>query len=321
MDFLQLLNNSVPDAGPNARKSISDAQQRLEMLQVKNPKEAEVFSKQLAGAISRKEDPSVILEGIGKSYGMSIGKIEGVSAPPNPEDAAKRDAQLAAGRIEAASVLKERQAAGLAPSAEEIGAAEKLFQTGQTEQAIQFFRKPLIEKQAEQTRMFQQEEQAAKQKKSEQERKLVLSQSEAARRAAENKISKIEGLLKKDISDVVGTTEPVARFGRAVASEMGASWAKENQKLMKDLNALSTDTVLDRARAVAPVTNTDLSFLQERVAPKEMDNELIWKDYLKEELAELKQVRDAFGQTIKSVAEETSKPKTSTELLREKTRR
>lgn len=90
---------------------------------------------------------------------------------------------------------------------------------------------------------------------------------------------------------------------------------------MKDLNALSTDKVLDRARAVAPVTNTDLSFLKERVAPEEMDNELIWKDYLKEELAELKQVRDAFGQTIKSVAEETSKPKTSTELLREKTRR
>lgn len=317
IDFTSLLSPNT-----TIRREVDEAKQKIDLLRAQNFNQAaDVFEQTILRKIQNK-DPSILGDfgELGKFYGANI-KREGASAPPNPDDAIKRDAQIAAGRIEAASVLKKRQSAGLAPSADEIDAAEKLFQTGQTEQAVQFLSKPLIENQAEQTRMFQQEEQATKQKESEQKRKLALSESEAAKRAAENKISKIEGLLKKDISDVVGATEPVARFGRAVASEMGASWAKENQKLMKDLNALSTDKVLDRARAVAPVTNTDLSFLKERVAPEEMDNELIWKDYLKEELAELKQVRDAFGQTIKSVAEETSKPKTSTELLREKTRR
>lgn len=74
MDFMQLLKDKVPNAGPNAQRSILDAQRRLEMLRVKNPQEADIYSQQLAGAISRQEDPSSVLEGIGKSYGMSIGK-------------------------------------------------------------------------------------------------------------------------------------------------------------------------------------------------------------------------------------------------------
>ena len=74
MDFMQLLKDKVPNAGPNAQRSILDAQRRLEMLRVKNPQEADIYSQQLAGAISRQEDPSLVLEGIGKSYGMSVGK-------------------------------------------------------------------------------------------------------------------------------------------------------------------------------------------------------------------------------------------------------
>jgi hypothetical protein len=317
IDFTSMLSPNT-----NIRREVDEAKQKIDLLRAQNFNQAaDVFEQTIIRKIQNK-DPSIRgdFENLGQFYGANL-KREGASAPPNPEDAAKRDAQLAAGRIEAAAVLKERQVAGLAPNAEEIGAAEKLFQTGQTEQAVQFLRKPLIEKQAEETKMFQQEEQASKQKETAEKRKLALSESEAAKRAAENKISKIEGLLKKDISDVVGATEPIARFGRAVASEMGASWAKENQKLMKDLNALSTDKVLDRARAVAPVTGTDLSFLKERVAPEEMDNELIWKDYLNEELAELKQVRDAFEQTIKSANKDASTSRTDTELLRARTKK
>jgi len=74
MDFLQLLNEKVPNAKPSAQRSILDAQRRLEMLRVKNPQEAEIYSQQLAGAISNREDPRSILEGIGKSYGASLGK-------------------------------------------------------------------------------------------------------------------------------------------------------------------------------------------------------------------------------------------------------
>lgn len=74
MDFTQLLQQHVPNAGPNAQRSIRDAQDRLEMLRVKNPEEADVFSNQLARAITNKQDPSAILAGIGRSYGMTVGK-------------------------------------------------------------------------------------------------------------------------------------------------------------------------------------------------------------------------------------------------------
>ena len=95
MDFVKLLNQTVPDAGPYAQQSILDAQRRLEMLRVKNPQEAEVYSQQLAGAISRREDPSSVLEGIGKSYGMSIGKAS-VQNEASPQDVAKKNANTAA---------------------------------------------------------------------------------------------------------------------------------------------------------------------------------------------------------------------------------
>ena len=74
MDFLKLLKDSVPNAGPKSTQQVMDAQQKLEMLRVKNPQEAEVFSKQLAGTITSKGDPRSIFEGISKSYGASLGK-------------------------------------------------------------------------------------------------------------------------------------------------------------------------------------------------------------------------------------------------------
>lgn len=96
MDFLQLLNEKVPNAKPSAQRSIMDAQRRLEMLRVKNPQEAEIYSQQLAGAISNREDPRSILEGIGKSYGMSIGKPSTKDELAQPEEKAKKEATSAA---------------------------------------------------------------------------------------------------------------------------------------------------------------------------------------------------------------------------------
>lgn len=96
MDFLQLLNEKVPNAKPSAKRSIMDAQRRLEMLRVKNPQEAEIYSQQLAGAISNKEDPRSILEGIGKSYGMSIGKPPTKDELAQPQEMEKKKATSAA---------------------------------------------------------------------------------------------------------------------------------------------------------------------------------------------------------------------------------
>lgn len=96
MDFVQLLNQSVPNAKPSAQRSILDAQRKLEMLRVKNPQEAEIYSQQLAGAISNREDPRSILEGIGKSYGMSIGKPSTKDELAQPQEMEKKAATSAA---------------------------------------------------------------------------------------------------------------------------------------------------------------------------------------------------------------------------------
>lgn len=112
MDFLQLLKENVPNAGPNAQRSIIDAQRRLEMLRVKNPQEAEIYSRQLADSISRREDPSMVLEGIGKSYGMSIGKPSAQDVTPPPQDTAKRDAYTAAAISEINSMAKKSEKSG-----------------------------------------------------------------------------------------------------------------------------------------------------------------------------------------------------------------
>jgi hypothetical protein len=92
MDLLKLLEDTVPDAGPNARQSIQNAQQRLEMLQTKNPQEAKVLSRQLGEAISQRADPSFVLESIGKSYGIQLGK----QSPASTEDKRPRDEETAA---------------------------------------------------------------------------------------------------------------------------------------------------------------------------------------------------------------------------------
>ena len=92
MDFTQLLQQHIPNAGPNAQRSIRDAQDRLEMLRVKNPEEADVFSNQLARAITNRQDPSAILAGIGRSYGMSVGKSstqETKEEPKYPDNLAR----------------------------------------------------------------------------------------------------------------------------------------------------------------------------------------------------------------------------------------
>ena len=86
MDFLKLLKESVPNAGPKSTQQVLDAQQKLEMLRVKNPQEAEVFSNQLAGTITSKGDPRSIFEGISKSYGASLGKASAKDEVVKPQE-------------------------------------------------------------------------------------------------------------------------------------------------------------------------------------------------------------------------------------------
>lgn len=128
MDFVQLLNQTVPDAGPNAQRSILDAQRKLEMLRVKNPQEAEVYSKQLAGAISRREDPGSVLEGIGKSYGMSIGKPS-VQGEASPQDVTKKTASTAAAIANINSLVERSTKSGTPVNPELISSVLNLAQS------------------------------------------------------------------------------------------------------------------------------------------------------------------------------------------------
>jgi hypothetical protein len=112
MDFVNILKNAVPEAGPKAQQSILDAQRRLELLRVKNPEEADIFSRQLAGAITNRQDPSEILAGIGKSYGMSVGRPVSKVEQSQEEDTARKQAFSAATIAEINSLMGRSKQGG-----------------------------------------------------------------------------------------------------------------------------------------------------------------------------------------------------------------
>ena len=126
MDFLKLLKDSVPNAGPKSTQQVMDAQQKLEMLRVKNPQEAEVFSKQLAGTITSKGDPRSIFEGISKSYGASLGKQPTQTESGQPQEALKKEAGTAAAIAGINSLVEKSTKSGNNPDPNLIDAARKL---------------------------------------------------------------------------------------------------------------------------------------------------------------------------------------------------
>jgi hypothetical protein len=206
-----------------------------------------------------------------------------------------------------------------------IEGASNLFNTGQFKEAqslISDASKNIAEttkqqSEAQQTELenknltLQQDKLKAEQTVVDQEKKSIIDQAKV-------RLAKIKSVRSQDVSDVVGAFEPAARYGRAVAAEMGANWAKENQKLIKDLNFIATDDILEKARKLAPVTGTDLSFLQERVAPQETDNDTIWFDFLDQEAKDLESVIGEFGKTGST---ESTTPLTAGQKLRAKTQK
>lgn len=114
----------------------------------------------------------------------------------------------------------------------------------------------------------------------------------------------IERLRKEDISDVVGYTEGMAKPGRNVLAGMGVEWAQQNQDLLKRLRMLTADKVLEKAKAVAPVTKTDIEFIEQGYIPQETDNEKTWDDYLKKEAGNVDKTLQSFETRQKQSAAE-----------------
>jgi hypothetical protein len=190
--------------------------------------------------------------------------------------------QANAARIEGASALfgakvEEAQQQGRTLSPKLVESAFKLIGAGQIDQADKIS-SALFEQPISTSEQVDRMELAAK----EEEKVLKNAEAENTYYSIQSEREKIKKLLASDLSDVVGPTEPVARFGRAVASEFGAEWAQENQSLIKDALMVTTSDVLKSVRALAPVTEQDRKFISKMTVPVETDNAKIWKDYLTE---------------------------------------
>ena len=85
MELSQILNETIPNAGPQARASIAEAERRLAMLDGTDPKRAKILREQVIKQISsRDEGVTNTLADIGRLYGSSLGRVE-------PQDKASED--------------------------------------------------------------------------------------------------------------------------------------------------------------------------------------------------------------------------------------
>ena len=314
IDFTTLLspNSSI-------RGAVNDAKQKIDLLRAgRFNEQADVFEQTILRKIQSK-DPSILgdFENLGQFYGANL-KREGASAAPVAAEENIKAKRIEASLMAFQSQLADAENRGVTVDPKIVQSIFDLTKAGDPEEAGKILStviKPAVSVQEEKAKL----DMDLARKDEERKSKLALSESSKLKQEAESKIAKIERVMSQDIGDVVGATEPAARFGRAIASELGAGWAEKNQKLIKDLVSLTTDDVLERARAVAPVTDTDLRFLTARTAPEETDSPLIWESYLKEELDQLKKTRDAFGATIKGktgTEPATERPLTANERLR-----
>jgi hypothetical protein len=232
--------------------------------------------------------------------------------------------QANAARIEGASALfgakvEEAQQQGRTLNPRLVESAFKLIGAGQIEQADKIS-SALFEQPISTSEQVDRMELAAK----EEEKVLKNAEAENTYYSIQSEREKIKKLLASDLSDVVGPTEPVARFGRAVASEFGAEWAQENQSLIKDALMVTTSDVLKSVRALAPVTEQDRKFISKMTVPVETDNAKIWKDYLTEKDEVLSRAERNLDKKynisgIPSTSEpdiKPDKPQTATQKLR-----
>jgi hypothetical protein len=235
-----------------------------------------------------------------------------------------KEEQSNAARIQGASALfeskvNEAQKSGRQTDPNLITAARNLIGAGQIDQATKIeealFGQPVST--SEQVSRMELESKI-------EEKDLKKAEAENTYYSIQTEREKIKNLLASDLSDVVGPTEPVARFGRAVASEMGAEWAQKNQSLIKDALMVTTSDVLKSVRALAPVTEQDRKFISKMTVPVETDNAQIWKDYLKEKYQVLGRAEKNLNKkynisgTVEEDQQETqqNKPQTATQKLR-----
>ena len=121
MELSQILNETIPNAGPQARAAIAEAERRLAMLDGTDPKRAKILREQAIKQISsRDEGVTNTLTDIGRLYGSSLGRVE-------PQDKASEDQSNIARTIGQLVNLADKQNIVIPPA--DLAAAAKAFRS------------------------------------------------------------------------------------------------------------------------------------------------------------------------------------------------
>lgn len=283
MNIFESFTKAVPNAGPKARAQVGNAQQLINLLRSRGfNAEADSFEQGLINKIQSKNFSTMDWDfgEIERFYGENIkGAGANREEDMSPQEESRRAAEIAAASQLAEARRKEAESRGVpvdpkvAESIMALIAHDPQAGIKLTDEA--FGKPPTIEE-----KRFEAEMKASDEKQK-REDKQKAEEAQVIYAALKRERDQVQNLQKKDISDVVGFTEPVARLGRRGFAEFGADWAEENELLRKNLLKQTSNDILEQAKKIAPVTNTDLTWLQKVTVPGETDTPLVWLDFLK----------------------------------------
>jgi hypothetical protein len=134
MNLLEVLTQSIPNAGPKAKASFNDAEQKLQMLEAGGSNRAGVIRQQLASSISSGSDPSKLFQALDKMYYSSLSRSESGSAASQEKPKINED--NAAFEIERALNIGDER--GLVLPASDVKFAAEAIAKGDTKKAADY---------------------------------------------------------------------------------------------------------------------------------------------------------------------------------------
>ena len=134
MNLLEVLTQSIPNAGPKAQASFNDAEQKLQMLEAGGSNRAGVIRQQLASSISSGADPSKLFQALDKMYYSSLSRSESGSAAT--QEKPKINEGNAAIEIERALNIGDER--GLVLPASDVKFAAEAIAKGDTKKAADY---------------------------------------------------------------------------------------------------------------------------------------------------------------------------------------
>jgi len=308
MNLSEIFVKSYPKAGPEARAKINSAQQKIAILKAQGFGDvAVIFEQDISRKIQNNNFDTLgkDLENLGEFYGENTKRER--SENSEPEDKSAKAAMIDAALAGFDTRVKEASQRGVSVSPQLVSSIQSLIGTGKIKEATDLQEQTLgpVETPLQRdARIREKREIEAAEKEQKQKDKKSVEEAQIVYSSLKRDQNELEQLQKEDISDVVGFTEPPARFFRRVMAEGGAEWAKQNELLRKKLINQTTGDIFEQARKIAPVTQTDLNWLRTVVVPAETDDSSIWSDFLSKK----KQVVD------EKIAQIESDPEIATKL-------